>query len=221
MAAFAALLEGGGVVEKLPLLEAIAAASRLAATTPNQDPNGSGSQDDGSLQRLDEVTLAAAESAKDYRAGMLENLKVNVNAAPADANGLAGAKLPTGVAERTADQPRKPEGGGDTLEARLPAAAPVAKDYRAKAVELINANVNATLDYAQRLGTVKSAAEFIELSTSHAHRHLELIMKHAAGLTALAGALPTKIPRTNNGLRRAAGNARMLSTSAGRDDRGD
>ena len=120
MAAFAALLEGGGVVEKLPLLEAIAAASRLAATTPNEDPNGSGSQDDGSLRRLDEVTLAAAESAKDYRAGMLENLKVNVNAAPADANGLAGAKLPTGVAERTADQPRKPEGGGDTLEARLP-----------------------------------------------------------------------------------------------------
>ena len=89
------------------------------------------------------------------------------------------------------------------------------------AVELINANVNATLDYAQRLGAVKSAAEFIELSTSHAHRHLELIMKHAAGLTALAGTSLTKIRQTNNGLHRAAGDTRMLSTSAGRDDRGD
>ena len=199
MAAFAALLEGGGVVEKLPLLEAIAAASRLAATTPNEGRNGSGPQDDRTLQQLDEVTLAAAESAKDYRARMLENLKVNINAAPAYANGLAGANLPTGVTERTADQPRKPEVGSDTLEARLPAAAPAAKDYRAKAVELINANVNATLDYAQRLGAVKSAAEFIELSTSHAHRHLEMIMKHAAGLTALAGMSPTKIRQTNDG----------------------
>ncbi|MGB7102118.1 MAG: phasin family protein [Xanthobacteraceae bacterium] len=221
MAAFAAVLEGSAVVEKLPLLEAIAAASRLAATTPNEDLNGSGPRDDSTLQQLDEVTLAAAESAKDYSARMLENLKVNINAAPASANGLAGAKLPTGVAERTADQPRKPEVGSDTLEGRLPAAAPVAKDYRAKAVELINANVNATLDYAQRLGTVKSAAEFIALSTSHAHRHLELIMKHAAGLAALAGTSPTKIRQTNNGLHRAAGKARMLLTSAGRDDRGD
>ncbi len=204
MAEFAAALEGGAVVEKLPLLEAIAAASRLAATTPNEDLDGSGPQDDRTLQQLDEVTLAAAELAKDYRARMLENLKVNVNAAPASANRLAGANLPTGVAERTADQPSKPEVGSDPLEGRLPAAAPAAEDYRAKAVELINANVNATLDYAQRLGTVKSAAEFIAVSTSHAHRHLELIMKHAAGLTALAGALPTKIPRTNNGLHRTA-----------------
>ncbi len=221
MAAFAALLESGAVVEKLPLLEAIAAASRLGGTTPNEDRNVSGLQDDRASRQLDEVTLAAAESAKDYRTWMLENLKVTVNAAPADANGLAGANLPTGIAERTANQPRKPEVGSDTLEERLPTSTPAARDYRAKAVELINANVNATLDYAQRLGTVKSAAEFIELSTSHAHRHLELIMKHAAGLTALAGALPTKIPRTNHGLRRAAGNARMLSTSVGRDDRGD
>ena len=221
MAAFAALLESGAVVEKLPLLEAIAAASGSAGTTPNEDRNGSGLQDDSTLRQLDEVTLAAAESAKDYRARMLENLKVNINAAPADANGLAGADLPTGIAERTADQPRKSEVGSDTLEGRLPTSTPAARDYRAKAVELINANVNATLDYAQRLGTVKSAAEFIELSTSHAHRHLELIMKHAVGLAALAGTSPTKIRQTNNGLHRAAGNARMLSTSAECDGRGD
>lgn len=196
MAEFAALLESGAVVEKLPLLEAIAAASRLTATTPNEDLNGSGPQDDRTLQQLDEVTLAAAELAKDYRAWMLENLKVNINAAPSYANGLAGAKPPTGVADRTADQSREPKVDSDKLEGRLPAAAPAAEDYRAKAVELINANVNATLDYAQRLGTVKSAAEFIELSTSHAHRHVELIMKHAAGLTALSGTSPTKIPTT-------------------------
>ena len=45
-------------------------------------------------------------------------------------------------------------------------------------VELINANVNATLEYARRLANVRSPAEFIELSTNHARKHFELIMAH-------------------------------------------
>ncbi|MGO9702785.1 MAG: phasin family protein [Xanthobacteraceae bacterium] len=183
MAEFATLLESGAVVEKLPP-PAAATARRLQAT------------DDRTLQQLDEVTLAAAKSAKDYRVWMLENLKIGSSTTPDSANAVAGA-APT-FADPRAEKPREQGVDGDAPipEPQLsgdPDAA-IADDYRAKAVELINANVNATLDYAQQLGTVKSATEFIELSTSHAHRHLELIMKHAAGFTALSGTSPTKIP---------------------------
>ena len=96
-----------------------------------------------------------------------------------------------------AGQPREREADSHTLERQLPVATPPprtvrrAKDYRAKAVELINANVNATLDYAQRLGNVTSAAEFIELSTNHAYKHFELIMKHAAAFMAFSCTSPT------------------------------
>ncbi len=100
-----------------------------------------------------------------------------------------------------AGQPRKREADNDTLGRQLPVATPPAedyrakdyraKDYRAKAVALINANVNATLDYAQRLGNVTSPAEFIELSTNHAHKHFELIMKHAAAFMAFSCTSPT------------------------------
>ena len=69
-------------------------------------------------------------------------------------------------------------------------ATPPAEDYRAKAIELINANVNTTLDYAQRLGHVTSAAEFIELSTEHARKYFELMMKYAAASTALSRMAP-------------------------------
>jgi len=185
MAEFAALLESGAVVEKLPP-PAVATARRLQAA------------DDRTLQQLDDVTLAAAKSAKDYRAWMLENLKIGSGAAPDSANAVAGANPAPTFADLRAEKPREQGVDDDTPipEPQLsgdPDTA-IADDYRAKAVELINANVNATLNYAQQLGTVKSAAEFIELSTSHAHRHLGLIMKHAAGFTALSGTPPAKIP---------------------------
>jgi len=179
MAEFAALLESGAVVEKLPPPAAVTARRLQVA-------------DDRTLQQLDDVTLAAAKSAKDYRAWMLEDLKNGGSAPPAPAS----AGPAPGLAELKADQPREQEADRDTptLEPQLSGDPGTADVYRAKAVELINANVNATLNYAQQLGTVKSAAEFIELSTSHAHRHLEVIMKHAAGLTALSGTPPPKIP---------------------------
>ncbi len=197
MAEFAASLESGAVVEKRPSQQAIingqtniaqGAAARMAESNNH---NGSGLEDERTSQQLDEVTLAAAKSARDYRTSMLEDLKVNIAAAPDCANGLASANLPPGFAGIAAGQPREREADSHTLERQLPVATPPAedfraKDYRAKAVELINANVNATLDYAQRLGNVTSAAEFIELSTNHARKHFELIMKHAAAFMAFS-----------------------------------
>ena len=207
MAELAASLESGTVVEKLPSQQAIIneqtnIAQGAADRVPeSNNHNGSGLEDERTLQQLDEVTLAAAKSASDYRTSMLENLKVNIAAAPDCANGLANANLPAGFAGMAAGQPRKREADNDTLGRQLPVATPPAedyrakdyraKDYRAKAVALINANVNATLDYAQRLGNVTSPAEFIELSTNHAHKHFELIMKHAAAFMAFSCTSPT------------------------------
>lgn len=202
MAELAASLESGAVVEKLPSQQAIIngqtnVAQGAAERVPqSNNHNGSGLEDERTLQQLDEVTLAAAKSASDYRTSMLENLKVNIAAAADCANGLVSAKLPAGFAGMAAGQPREREADNDTLEREPPAAIPPAedyraKDYRAKAVALINANVNATLAYAQRLGNVISPAEFIELSTNHAHKHFELIMKHAAAFMAFSCTSPT------------------------------
>jgi hypothetical protein len=202
MAELAASLESGAVVEKLPSQQAIIneqtnIAQGAAARMPeSNNHNGSGLEDERASQQLDEVTLAAAKSASDYRTSMLENPKVNIAATADCANGLASANLPPGFAGMAAGQPREREADNDTLERQLPVASPPAedyraKDYRAKAVALINANVNATLDYAQRLGNVTSPAEFIELSTNHAHKHFELIMKHAAAFMAFSCTSPT------------------------------
>jgi hypothetical protein len=207
MAELAALLESGAVVEKLPSPQAIIngqtnMAQGAAARIPQSNTHhGSGLEDERTLQQLDEVTLAAAKAARDYCTSMLENLKVSIAAAPDCANELASANLPPSFAGMAAGQPREREADSPTLERQLPVATPPAedyraedyraKDYRAKAVELINANVNATLDYAQRLGNVTSAAEFIELSTNHAYKHFELIMTHAAALMAFSCTSPT------------------------------
>jgi len=197
MAEFAALLESGAVVEKLTSRHAIIngqtnKAQGAATSVPqNKNLNYSGPEDDRTSQQLDEVTLAAAKSDGGYRPWMLENLKVNIAAAPNCAHGLASANLPPGFADRAGGRAREGDAGSDTLERQLPLATPPAEDYRAKAIELINANVNTTLDYAWRLGNVTSAAELIELSINHAHKHFQLIMKHAAAFTTLTRASPT------------------------------
>jgi hypothetical protein len=152
-----------------------------------------GPEDDRILQQPDEVTSAAAKAAKDYRSWMLEHMKVNINAALNYANGLASAILPPDFAGLAAGQPREQEKDSATskLERQLSAPAKAAEEYRAKAFELMTANVNATLEYAQRLANVRSPTEFIELSNNHARKHFELIMTHTAALAALSQSLTT------------------------------
>jgi hypothetical protein len=165
----------------------------MTRSPPDKNLNGPGLEDDRILQRLDEVTSAAAKAAKDYRSSMLELVKVNINTALDYANGLASASLPSDFTGPAAGQPREQEKNGSTqkLERQLPAPAKAAEEYRAKAFELMTANVNATLEYAQRLANVRSPAEFIELSTNHARKHFELIMTHTAALGALSQSLTT------------------------------
>ncbi len=159
-----------------------------------QNRHGVAPEHDRALQHLDEVTLAAAKSAKDYRSRMLENVKVNINAALDYANGLASASGPHDPAGEVAGQGREQTSGAPVLERPAPTLADAAEDYRAKAFELMTANVNATLEYARLLASVKSPAEFVELTTDHARKHFELIMTHAAALGALSRSLTTRQP---------------------------
>lgn len=161
----------------------------------NKNRNGVAPDDERALQHLDEVTLAAAKSAKDYRSWMLENVKVNINAALDYANGLASGGSPDLAAEPAGQaQEQQKTSGAPRPERPPPSPASTAEDYRAKAFELMSANVNATLEYARLLASVKSPAEFVELTTNHARKHFELIMTHAAALGALSRSLTTRQP---------------------------
>ncbi len=71
------------------------------------------------------------------------------------------------------------------------AAAKAAEEYRARVFEFMKANMNATLEYALRLASVKSPSEFIELSTSHARKQFETITAQTHELGEIAQKLAT------------------------------
>ena len=126
MAEFAALLESGAVVEKLTSRQAIIdgtnKAQGAAASVPeNKNLNYSGPEDDRTSQQLDEVTLAAAKSDRDYRTRILENLKVNIAAAPDCAHGLTSANL----ASRLCRQGGRPNARRGRRQRHARTAAPV------------------------------------------------------------------------------------------------
>ena len=145
-------------------------------------------EDDRELQLLEEVTLAAVKAAKDCRSRMLDDAKVSVGAPKDDANRVISANPAPDIGE-TADQTPEPEkySGVAEPERQLPTAAEAIDQYQSKALELLNANVNATLDYARRLADVRSPVEFIAVSTRHACRLFELHTT-AIGVLSLAAA---------------------------------
>jgi len=165
----------------------------VTGSPPDQEPKESGLADDADMRPLDDVASAAAKAARNYRSWMLEQMKLNINVALGYANALAGAGVSPERAAPASDRPDDQRGnkGDQTAERQTPAPAKAAEDYRAKAFELMTANVNATLDYAQRLANVQSPAEFVALSSDHARKHLDMIMKHATAFGDLSRSLAT------------------------------
>jgi hypothetical protein len=146
--------------------------------------------DDQEISRsLADMGAQADKFAKTCRSRMLEEMKVSMSAALDYANGLTSTKSP---ADLRAVSPPRQRGKNSNLagpERNIATAADVVDDYRAKAFELMKANIHGTLEYAQRLVNVKSPTEFIELSASHACMQFELIIKQTAELGSLAQAL--------------------------------
>jgi hypothetical protein len=147
---------------------------------------------------------AAAEAAKDYRSSMFDHMKSSLNATLDYANGLAS--IPTEVVSRAADKAKELGGAGIPTRETIPTTATAAEDYRAKAFELMKANVNATLEFGQRLAAAKSPAEFVELSTNHACKQLGMILTQTNELTLLAQTMAR-----SNVERMAAGFAKVIA----------
>jgi phasin len=61
-----------------------------------------------------------------------------------------------------------------------------AQDYNLKVIEFAQSNSQAALEFAQKLPSVKSPSEFVDLSTEFSRRQLEALAEQAKELAALA-----------------------------------
>lgn len=61
-----------------------------------------------------------------------------------------------------------------------------AQDYNAKFIEFAQSNTKATIEFSQKLSSVKSPSEFFELSTSHSRNQFETLTEQARELATLA-----------------------------------
>jgi hypothetical protein len=120
-----------------------------------------------------------------------ENAVVNINTSLDYTPALPNASLPLSFSSETADQQRERESESTTLQQdrQFLATAAATRDYRAKAFELMIANVKGNLEYANKLRKLRTPFDFIELSTTHARKQFELIMSHTAALGALSRSL--------------------------------
>lgn len=136
----------------------------------------------------DGIIEMAVEAVEDHRAPVLRNLKVCVSASPGDVKDIASRELPTGPALEPATQEANSSHGAVSSEKTIPAAtiAATVADYQAKAFGLTEANMSATLEYAQQLVNLRSASDFIKLSSTHARIQIALMIKQSSELRSLA-----------------------------------
>ena len=163
----------------------------MSGLRPANDLDGATFEDIPPFNQFGDMTSAAAKAATDYRSWILGQMKINMGVALDFASGVASVNSqPASVAHL--DAPQRPKNtysqGADKTS---PPVAKIADEYRAKAFDLVTANVRSTLEYAQGLAHVKTPSEFLELSRSHARKQLELFMKQAAELGSFAQRLAT------------------------------
>jgi hypothetical protein len=176
--------EGGKKIMHQPLNEDQKAAAGILQPAIGQD--GEKLEDNPVFQQFEDMTSVAAAAARGYRSWMLEHMKVSMSAALNYANGLASVNARTGSTASPDTPQQEKDGHSQSADQSSSTLAKVADEYRAKAFELMTSNVNTTLEYAQRLVNVKTPSEFVELSTSHARKQFESIMKQAAELGSIA-----------------------------------
>ena len=74
----------------------------------------------------------------------------------------------------------------DLVKDSCSAAVKGAQDYNTKFIEFTHANTNSAFNFVQKLFSVKSPTEFVELSTEHARSQLETLTDQTKQLAALA-----------------------------------
>jgi hypothetical protein len=141
-------------------------------------------EDDPLLHQFEDMTLAAAKAAKDYRFLMLEHMKINMAAALTCVNGLAAVNSRIASAAHSDASETSPS--PQSVEEAVPTEEEGADEYRVKAFELMTANMNTTLEYAQRLAHVKTPSELVELATSQARKQFDLMVQQTSELRSIA-----------------------------------
>jgi len=141
-----------------------------------------------SARAISKSADGTTEMAVEHRAPVMQNLKVCVSASPGDVKDIASRELPTGPALEPATQEANSSHGAVSSEKTIPAAtiAATVADYQAKAFGLTEANMSAALEYAQQLVNLRSASDFIKLSSTHARIQIELMIKQSSELRSLA-----------------------------------
>jgi|ERR1700730_14709508 hypothetical protein len=142
-------------------------------------------EDDPLLHQFEDMTLAAAKAAKDYRFLMLEHMKINMAAALTCVNGLAAVNSQMASAAHFDASERETSPHPQSVEEAVPTEE-VADEYRVKAFDLMTTNMNTTLEYAQRLAHVKTPSELIELATSQARKQFDLMVQQTSELGSIA-----------------------------------
>jgi hypothetical protein len=133
---------------------------------------------------------AASRVADDYRTKVFEYMRINMNAALDYANNLASVKWPTDFMGLSLGKtPGLPLTAPALKE--MSSATKTAEEYRSRMFQYMKANLNAMLEYAEQLATVKSPAEFIEVSTNHARKQFETINAQTTEMRTLAQKLST------------------------------
>jgi phasin len=75
---------------------------------------------------------------------------------------------------------------GDLIKNSYSTAIKGVQDYNNKFIEFAHVNTNAAFDFVQKLSSVKSPAEFVELSTEHARKQFETLTEQTKQLAAIA-----------------------------------
>jgi phasin len=88
------------------------------------------------------------------------------------------------------------EEAADLLENTYEAAAKGATDYNRKLIEITRTNTRAAFDYVHELLGVKSASEFIALTTAQMRKQFEIVSEQNKELSALAQEIATEAAGT-------------------------
>lgn len=117
----------------------------------------------------------AVKIAKAYQAETLDDIKAGFNAAL----DYAAEFSRRGASSEAAREHTAADGGDDRRNA-------LAAQYRAETVELMQANMATTMNFARRLLGAKSSAEWVELTSTQARLQCELMLQQAQALRSLA-----------------------------------
>lgn len=148
------------------------------------------SQTEDAMARMGYDISAASRVADDYRTRVFEYMRINMNAAIDYANNLASVKWPPDIMGLTLGSVQDQGLTAPALK-EMSSAAKAAEDYRSRMFQFMKMNLNTMLEFAERLATVKTPTEFIEVSTNHARKQFDTIAAQTNELRTLAQKLST------------------------------